>query len=116
VLLRAFAGGALQPEMLGLSEGELISRVRADLRDLLGTERAPMFAEVSKWERSMPQYHVGHVEKVKRIRDRVAVLPGIVLAGNAYSGPGIPDCIRSGEAAAAELISAREGKRLESID
>jgi protoporphyrinogen/coproporphyrinogen III oxidase len=106
VLLRAFAGGALQPEMLGLSEGELISRVRADLRDLLGIERAPMFAEVSKWERSMPQYHVGHVEKVKRIRDRVAALPGIVLAGNAYSGPGIPDCIRSGEAAADQILDS----------
>jgi protoporphyrinogen/coproporphyrinogen III oxidase len=111
VLLRAFAGGALQPEVLGLSEGELISHVRADLRDLLGIERAPMFAEVSQWERSMPQYHVGHVEKVERIRDRVAALPGLVLAGNAYSGPGIPDCIRSGEAAAGELLSARDSKK-----
>jgi protoporphyrinogen/coproporphyrinogen III oxidase len=106
VLLRAFAGGALQPEMLGLSEGELISRVRADLRDLLGIERAPMFAVVSKWERSMPQYHVGHVEKVERIRDRVAAIPGLVLAGNAYSGPGIPDCIRSSEAAADQILDS----------
>lgn len=101
VLLRAFVGGALQPEMFELSEGELLSRVLGDLRDLLGIERAPLFTEVSRWERSMPQYHVGHLERVRRIEARVAFLPGLVLAGNAYSGLGIPDCIRSGETAAA---------------
>lgn len=106
VLLRAFAGGALQPELLDLSEGELISRVCADLNDLLGIGQAPLFAEVSKWERSMPQYHIGHLEKVERIRDHIAALPGLVLAGNAYSGPGIPDCIRSGETAAKQILSS----------
>ena len=99
-LLRAFVGGALQPELLELSGDELLARVFADLRDLLGIKRAPLFAEVTKWERSMPQYHVGHLERVKRIEERVAALPGLVLAGNAYSGLGIPDCIRSGENAA----------------
>jgi oxygen-dependent protoporphyrinogen oxidase len=105
VLLRAFVGGALQPELFDLSQAELLLRVRADLRDLLGIEAAPLFAEVSKWERSMPQYHVGHLERVQRIEARVAALPGLVLAGNAYSGLGLPDCIRSGEAAA-DLIDA----------
>jgi oxygen-dependent protoporphyrinogen oxidase len=104
-LLRAFVGGALQPEMFELSEEDLLSHLRSDLRDLLGIERAPLFAEVSKWERSMPQYHVGHLERVERIRERVAALPGLVLAGNAYTGPGIPDCIRSGETAA-QIIDA----------
>jgi oxygen-dependent protoporphyrinogen oxidase len=99
-LLRAFVGGALQPELLDLDEAELLARVRADLRGLLGIERAPLFAEVTKWERSMPQYHVGHLERVKRIEARLAGIPGLFLAGNAYSGLGIPDCIRSGEAAA----------------
>jgi oxygen-dependent protoporphyrinogen oxidase len=103
-LLRAFVGGALQPEMFELSQDELISRVRADLRDLLGIAQAPLFTEVSKWERSMPQYHVGHLERIKRIRERLAALPGLALAGNAYSGLGIPDCIRSGEQAAACLV------------
>lgn len=99
-LLRAFVGGALQPELFALGEAELLARAREDLRALLGIERAPLFAEVSRWERSMPQYHVGHIERVKRIEERIASLPGLVLAGNAYSGLGIPDCIRSGEAAA----------------
>lgn len=105
-LLRAFVGGALQPELFELSEAELLSRVREDLRELLGIERAPLFAEVSRWERSMPQYHVGHIERVKRIEERIASLLGLVLAGNAYSGLGIPDCIRSGEAAADNIFLA----------
>ncbi|MDQ2976739.1 MAG: protoporphyrinogen oxidase [Acidobacteriota bacterium] len=104
VLLRAFVGGALQPEMFGLDDAELISRVRSDLRDLLGIERPPLFGEVSNWELSMPQYTLGHLEKVKRIRERAASLPRLTLAGNAYSGPGIPDCIRSGETGADQLI------------
>jgi oxygen-dependent protoporphyrinogen oxidase len=104
-LLRAFVGGALQPEVFDLDRDELLSRVRADLRDLLGIEREPLFVEVAKWERSMPQYHVGHLELVKRIEGRLASLPGLTLAGNAYTGLGIPDCIRSGESAAHKLMS-----------
>ncbi|MGH9873589.1 MAG: protoporphyrinogen oxidase, partial [Pyrinomonadaceae bacterium] len=99
-LLRAFVGGALQPELMGLSRDELLTHVLKDLRDSLGIERRPLFAEVAKWERSMPQYHVGHLERVKRIEERLVALPGLFLAGNAYTGLGIPDCIRSGEAAA----------------
>jgi oxygen-dependent protoporphyrinogen oxidase len=105
-LLRVFVGGALQPEMFDLSDDEMLSRACVDLRDLLGIERPPLFAEVSKWERSMPQYNLGHLAKVERIQQRVNSLPGFALAGNAYSGLGIPDCIRSGEAAAGALIDA----------
>ncbi len=100
VLLRAFIGGALQPELLELDEVRLLARILGDLRDLLGIERAPLFTEVTKWERSMPQYYVGHLERVRRIEARIRTLPSLFLAGNAYSGLGIPDCIRSGEAAA----------------
>jgi len=99
-LLRAFVGGALQPDMLTLAETDLISLVRDDLRDLLGIERPPLFSELTKWEHSMPQYHVGHLKRVKRIDKLVAALPGLSLAGNALHGPGIPDCIRSGWRAA----------------
>lgn len=103
VLLRAFAGGALQPEIFALEEAELIRRACADLRDLLGITRPPLFSMVEKWQRSMPQYHVGHLELVAQINARVQSLPGLHLAGNSYSGAGVPDCIRSGEAAANRL-------------
>lgn len=107
ILLRVFIGGALQPEMVELPEDQLISRVKSDLRDLLGIERAPIFHEVSRWEKSMPQYHLGHLAKVQRIHERVASLPGLALAGNAYSGPGIPDCIRGAEVAADALLAGK---------
>ena len=104
VLLRAFAGGALQPDIFALDESEMTARVEADLRELLGINEAPLFVETAKWERSMPQYEVGHLERVNEIEKLTSELPGLALAGNAYRGAGIPDCIRSGEAAADTLM------------
>jgi oxygen-dependent protoporphyrinogen oxidase len=105
VLLRAFAGGALQPEVFSLDTSTLVPRIEADLRELLSIDRGPLFSEVAKWERSMPQYEVGHLERVERIENEVKQTPGLALAGNAYRGAGIPDCIRSGETAAEHLIN-----------
>jgi oxygen-dependent protoporphyrinogen oxidase len=104
VLLRAFVGGALQPELFELDEDEMIRRVGADLRDLLGIESSPLFTVVEKWRRSMPQYHVGHLDLVSQIEARVRLLRGLRLAGNSYGGAGVPDCLRSGEAAADEIL------------
>ena len=104
VLLRAFVGGALQPEMFALEETEMLTRVKRDLRDLLGVEREPIFTEIAKWEKSMPQYEVGHLGRVKEIENALQQLPTLALAGNSYHGAGIPDCIRSGEAAAEQLM------------
>jgi oxygen-dependent protoporphyrinogen oxidase len=105
-LLRAFVGGALQAELVELDEAEMLALVLADLRDLLGIESAPLFSEIFKWRKSMPQYEIGHIARLNKIAERVASLPGLALAGNAYSGVGIPDCIRSGEAAADSLFDA----------
>ena len=103
VLLRAFAGGALQPEIFALDESEMAARIEADLRELLGITGKPLFTEVAKWERSMPQYEVGHLDRVNEIENEARKIPGLALAGNSYSGAGIPDCIRSGQAAAESL-------------
>lgn len=106
VLLRAFVGGALQPDMFALGDSEMLGQVERDLRGLLGIASEPLFAEVSKWERSMPQYEVGHLDRVAKIEGALAQLPNLQLAGNAYRGAGIPDCIRSGETAAEKLINS----------
>jgi protoporphyrinogen/coproporphyrinogen III oxidase len=103
-LLRAFVGGALQPEMFALDEEAMERAVREDLRLLLGIEKPPLFSHIEKWPRSMAQYHLGHIARVKRIEERLGALPGLKLAGNAYGGAGIPDCIRSGEHAANEIL------------
>ncbi|HEV2885058.1 MAG TPA: protoporphyrinogen oxidase [Pyrinomonadaceae bacterium] len=105
VLLRAFLGGALQPELATFEDSRLLSFVRTDLRDLLGIEREPLFADVMRWPNSMPQYHVGHLDRVERIEECVGSLPALALAGNAYRGVGIPDCIGSGETAADQLLN-----------
>ena len=105
VLLRAFAGGALQPEIFELDEFEMVARVEADLRDLLRITAKPLFTEVTKWERSMPQYMVGHQIRLIEIEVFTGKTPGLALAGNSYQGAGIPDCIRSGQSAAESIIS-----------
>jgi oxygen-dependent protoporphyrinogen oxidase len=105
VLLRAFAGGALQPDIFALDESVLVARVEADLRELLGITAKPLFTEVAKWERSMPQYEVGHLDRINEIENETRRVPGLALAGNAYRGAGIPDCIRSGQTAAESILS-----------
>lgn len=109
-LLRAFVGGALQPGMFALDEVQVLQRVQADLLELLGIEKAPLFSEVTRWSRSMPQYEIGHLDRVQRIDNQLTRLPTLKLAGNAYRGAGIPDCIRSGEKAAAALASLLQNR------
>ena len=105
VLLRAFVGGALQPEIFALEESELIARLKTDIRELLGIVTEPLFTEVSRWQKSMPQYELGHIERVHAIENELGRMPNLALAGNSYKGAGIPDCIRSGESAADELFA-----------
>ena len=104
VLLRAFVGGALQPHLFGLDEPEMVRLVKADLNHLLGISGEPMFVETAKWSRSMPQYEVGHLQRVAAIENELEQTPTLGLAGNSYRGAGIPDCIRSGEFAARRLF------------
>ncbi|HEX8068630.1 MAG TPA: protoporphyrinogen oxidase [Pyrinomonadaceae bacterium] len=105
-LLRAFVGGALQPDTFALAAEAMTAAVRADLRQLLGIEAAPLFAHVEKWPRSMAQYHLGHLERLTRLDARLENLPTLHLAGNAYRGAGLPDCVRSGRTAATNLLQA----------
>lgn len=105
VLLRVFVGGALQPEVMDLPDEELLAQVSRDLRDLLGTRGPALFSEISRWPKSMPQYLLGHLEKVERIRNSIANVPNLAIAGNVFTGPGLSDCIRSGQAAAEQLFS-----------
>jgi oxygen-dependent protoporphyrinogen oxidase len=108
VLLRAFVGGALQPLMFEQDDGAIVAGVRYELAALLGITAEPLFCRIHRHPRSMPQYHVGHLEKVERIEAHLKKLPGLELAGSAYRGVGIADCVHSGEAAAENLLRALE--------
>lgn len=105
VQLRTFVGGALQPELLALSDAELTALVRGELAEILGVRGEADFVRVARYEHAMPQYHVGHLDLVRRIELAAAEIPGLALAGNAYHGVGIPDCIHSAEQAAERLAA-----------
>ncbi len=104
VQLRTFVGGAMQPEELERSDEDIVQLVREELAELLGVRGVPDFVEIARWNRAMPQYHLGHVERVRQIENRLEHHPGLALAGNAYHGVGIPDCIHSGEQAAQAVV------------
>src|SRR5437867_8099397 len=100
VLLRVFMGGALNEGMLESDDPVLIATVRDELREALGITAEPVLTRVARWTKAMPQYHVGHGGRVETIEHCAGALPGLHLAGAAYRGVGIADCVRSGEAAA----------------
>jgi oxygen-dependent protoporphyrinogen oxidase len=102
-LLRVFIGGALNESVLEAEDAALVGIARAELGDLLGATGAPLFTRVARYPRAMPQYHVGHAVRAEAIELAVARHPGLRLAGGAYRGVGIADCVRSGEEAAEEL-------------
>jgi protoporphyrinogen/coproporphyrinogen III oxidase len=100
VLIRCFIGGALNAGALREDDAVLVARARHDLGEALGVAAEPVLVRVSRWPASMPQYRVGHLARVDAIERRAAALPGLQLAGAAYRGVGIADCVRAGEAAA----------------
>jgi oxygen-dependent protoporphyrinogen oxidase len=108
VLVRAFIGGALQPQLVELPDGELAQTAQDELRALLGIAAQPRFAVTRRWFRLLPEYGVGHLELVNEIATRAAALGGLALAGSAYGGVGIPDCVASGTAAARSALQAWE--------
>ena len=105
-LLRAFVGGARRPELAEMPDNELLPLVLEHLRPLFDIHGEPVFCDIAHWPRTMPQYHVGHKELVAGIDARVKQIPGLQLAGNAYRGVGLPDCIHGGEQAAERVLAA----------
>jgi oxygen-dependent protoporphyrinogen oxidase len=101
VVLRCFLGGDAMP----LSDAALVAAARAELRSIMKIEAEPVFNHIARWPQSMAQYTVGHRQRVARIEEIVRAIPGLYLAGNAYHGIGIPDCVRMGQEAATRIIS-----------
>ena len=102
-LLRVFLGGAGSEDLLQLDDSELLRVVRQDLDKMMGLTAEPRLAKLYRWPRGYPQYEVGHLARVQRIE--AALPPGVVVAGSALHGVGLPDCVRSGFAAARQILS-----------
>jgi protoporphyrinogen/coproporphyrinogen III oxidase len=105
-LLRAFVGGALQPEAFELGDDEMIRAVRQDLRELLGITADPVLSRVERHPRAMAQYEVGHLGWLSEVESRIEEYQGLQLAGNAFTGVGIPDCVHRAEECSDRLLAA----------
>lgn len=105
-IVRCFLGGARDEQILQSSEEEILRIVRDELKQIVALTAEPLFARVYKWKAAMAQYSVGHLERLQRIEALRQKLPALALAGNAFTGIGVPDCVRSGAEAAGNVLAA----------
>jgi len=105
-ILRCFLGGARDEAVLNQTDDEIVNTVRSELKDIVKLDARPMFERVYRWRGAMAQYESGHIARIARIEKCVKQIPGLELAGNAYHGIGVPDCIREGMHAANAVVQA----------
>jgi oxygen-dependent protoporphyrinogen oxidase len=103
-LVRCYLGGMGREEIVKADDETMVRRVTEELSALAGIARPPLFAEVHRWERGMPQYEVGHLQRLDHIQRQLKPYGGLYLTGAAYRGIGIPDCVRDGTETAHQVI------------
>ncbi|MCS4541639.1 MAG: protoporphyrinogen oxidase [Euryarchaeota archaeon] len=96
VLLRAFVGGAQHQKYAMLDDEHMIRMVRTELKDIMGIEAEPVLTKVYRWEMGMPQYTIGHLDRLAVLEQQLAEHSGLFITGAGYRGVGIPDCIHNG--------------------
>ncbi|MGB9456969.1 MAG: protoporphyrinogen oxidase [Bryobacteraceae bacterium] len=106
IVARCFLGGTEDAGVLDQSDQRVLAAVTAELAEIAGVRAVPRFSRIFRWPRSMAQYTVGHPQRLAEIEARAAQVSGFYLAGNAYQGIGIPDCIRMGKAAAEKILTS----------
>jgi oxygen-dependent protoporphyrinogen oxidase len=104
-IIRASVGRHGEARVLQREDADLLRLVAGEVAALTGVRGAPLAGRVSRWGGALPQYAPGHLERVRRIRADVARVPGLAVCGAAFDGVGVPACIRSGTAAAAEVLA-----------
>lgn len=110
-IVRVFLGGALRPDLLDQDDAALVDLVRSELHELIGlTEGAPTLSRVVRWNDSMPQYHVGHLPRVRRIVESMEKIPRLALTTNALHGVGIAPVVDAARKTAQSVIE-RWGKK-----
>jgi oxygen-dependent protoporphyrinogen oxidase len=104
VLLRVFVGGANQEQLVSLDDDEMLRMIQEELKEIMDVEGDPILTKIYRWEKSMPQYLVGHLEKVARMEERTNLQPGLFLTGCAYKGIGISDSVHDAEIIADKAV------------
>lgn len=105
-IIRAFLGGANDQTVLDWSDDQILDTVRKELHDILGLESAPSAVRIYRWHRCMAQPSPGHLDRLNRIETLRRQLPGLALAGNAFHGIGVPDCVHTGIMAAEQVVNS----------
>ncbi|MFF7634348.1 protoporphyrinogen oxidase [Kitasatospora sp. NPDC008050] len=108
-VLRTSLGRHRDEAALDLDDAELVTRSLTDLRAAVGLTASPYASAVTRWRAGLPQYPVGHLDRVARIREAARRLGALALAGAAYDGVGIPACVASARRAADELMTPQSG-------
>jgi protoporphyrinogen/coproporphyrinogen III oxidase len=111
-VVRVFVGGALMGQLLQRDDRELEGLALSDLQKYLNIKGGPVKSWIQRWPKSMPQYQLGHAQRVAQIEQQVRELDGLALAGNCYHGVGIPDCVESGEVAAKIVVDSLDRRGL----
>jgi protoporphyrinogen/coproporphyrinogen III oxidase len=106
-LVRMFLGGTGDEAVLRLSDEEILAIAKKELLEILAVREEPVAMRVFRWPTAMAQYEVGHLTRIEIVRRKLEEMPTLALAGNAYGGIGIPDCIRSGRDAANRLLQKK---------
>jgi oxygen-dependent protoporphyrinogen oxidase len=104
-IVRGFFGGAMAGELSSKVDSEIAARTLQELQLLLGPLPKPAFAVTRRWPNSLPQYGIGHLERMAELASVVAEQPRLWLLGNAYRGVGLPDLVRDARAAARQVVS-----------
>jgi oxygen-dependent protoporphyrinogen oxidase len=97
VLLRALCGGWHRAEIVDWDDARLVQAVRAELRLAMRINAEPIFHKIVRWDKAIPQYHLGHLQRVAAIEARLTAHPGLFLGGNAYHGVALNDCTEQGD-------------------
>lgn len=104
VLIRCFIGGSYNQELVDLEYEDMIKLVRKELKDIVGIDAEPVLARVFRWKKAMPQYVIGHEQRMKELDEMLRKHPGLYLGGSAYKGVGIPDSVHNGELTAKTIM------------
>lgn len=118
-LIRVSLGGAGQDEIAAASDERLVALAREEMRDIFGIKAPPLWARIFRWPRAMPQYETGHLARIAAIEERLTAHPGLALAGNAYRGAGLAECVQSGEQAAQRILAfltTRTARQVGTVD
>ena len=104
VLIRCFIGGSHNEKLVFLNDKDMIEMVKGELRDIMGITSEPLLTRIYRWEKAMPQYTIGHEERLSILDKKLSEYPGMFLTGSSYRGSGISECIKDGQLTAESVL------------